>query len=230
MLADDRAVESVVFGDSGILSADRLPLHVSMSTISIDLAQRLTAAHAAKGGRFVSATVFGRPAAALAAKLSVLAAGAPEALEACAPVFAAISQRVFALGDTPSVANLVKLCGNFMIMSAVEALGEAVTIAAKSNVDRGRLVEVLNEALFPGPVYETYGQIMVKASYKPAAFAAPLALKDMNLLSAAANQSRTPMPFLGVVRDHLLAAIAQYGEDVDSSAIALVVERNAEPV
>src|SRR5260221_4439304 len=89
MLADDRAVESVVFGDNGILSADRLPLHVSMSTISIDLAQRLTAAHGAKGGRFVSATGFGRPQAALAAKLSVLAAGPPEDLEACPPVFPA---------------------------------------------------------------------------------------------------------------------------------------------
>ena len=143
-------------------------------------------------------------------------------------MFAAIGQRTFALGDTPSVANLVKLCGNFMMMAAVEAMGEAVTIAGKSSIDRGRLVEVLTEALFPGPVYESYGQILVKAGFKPAAFAAPLALKDMNLLSAAANQLRTPMPFLGVVRDHLLGAIAQYGEDVDASAIALVVERSAE--
>src|SRR5260221_14224325 len=89
MLADDRAVESVVFGDNGILSADRLPLHVSMSPISIDLAQRLTAAHGAKGGRFVSATVFRRPHAGLAAERSALAAGAPEALDACPPVFPA---------------------------------------------------------------------------------------------------------------------------------------------
>jgi 3-hydroxyisobutyrate dehydrogenase-like beta-hydroxyacid dehydrogenase len=228
MLADDQAVEAVVFGENGILSADERPIHVSMSTISVEFVERLTAAHAAAGSQLVSATVFGRPAVAMAGKLWVLAAGPPAALETCAPALSAIGQRVFALGETPSAANLVKLCGNFMIMSAVEAMAEAMTLAAKAEVDPQRLFEVLTESLFPGPVYETYGQILADGSFKPAAFAAPLALKDMNLVAAAANLSRTPMPFLGVVRDHLLGAIAQFGDDVDASAIALVVERNAE--
>jgi 3-hydroxyisobutyrate dehydrogenase-like beta-hydroxyacid dehydrogenase len=228
MLADDRAVEAVVFGEKGILSADERPIHVSMSTISIELAERLTTAHAEAGSHFVSGPVFGRPAAAVAAKLSIVAAGAPEAVAACAPVFSDISQRVYSLGETPSAANVVKLCGNFMIMSAVEALGEAMALAAKAEVNCESLLDVLTEALFPGPVYANYGQILLDGTFKPAGFAAPLALKDMNLVAAAANQTRTPMPFLGVVRDHLLGAIAQFGEDVDSSAIALVVERSAE--
>ncbi|MDB5470548.1 MAG: NAD(P)-dependent oxidoreductase [Caulobacter sp.] len=227
MLADDRAVEEVVFGEKGILSADAGAIHVSMSTISVELAERLAAAHAETVSPFVSAPVFGRPAIAMAGRLTILAAGAPAALEACAPVFSAIGHRVFQLGETPSAANLVKLCGNFMMMSAVEAMGEAMTLA-KSRISPEMLFDVLTEALFPGPVYETYSQILIDAAYKPARFGALLALKDMNLMAAAANQSRVPMPLLGVVRDHLLGAIAQFGDDVDSSAIALVVERNAE--
>jgi 3-hydroxyisobutyrate dehydrogenase-like beta-hydroxyacid dehydrogenase len=228
MLADDRAVEAVVFGELGILAAGARPIHVSMSTISVDMAERLTAAHAEAGSRFVSAPVFGRPAAAMAGSLSILAAGSTAAVEACAPIFSAIGQRVFCLGETPSAANLVKLCGNFMILAAVEAMGEAMTLVGKADIAAEALFDVLTEALFPSPVYETYGQILVDAAYKPAGFAAPLALKDMNLVAAAANRWRTPMPLLDLVRNHLLEAIAQFGEDVDASAIALVVERSAE--
>jgi 3-hydroxyisobutyrate dehydrogenase-like beta-hydroxyacid dehydrogenase len=194
----------------------------------MELAERLTAAHAEADSRFVSAPVFGRPAAAMAGSLAIVAAGSPGAVETCAPAFSAISRRVFHLGETPSAANMVKLCGNFMILSAVEAMGEAMTLAAKAGISAEGLFEVLIEALFPCPVYATYGQILVDASYKPAAFAAPLALKDMNLAAAAADGSRTPMPLLGVVRNQLLGAIAQFGEDIDASAMALVVERSAE--
>jgi 3-hydroxyisobutyrate dehydrogenase-like beta-hydroxyacid dehydrogenase len=227
MLADDPAVEAVVFGQDGILAAPAKPMHISMSTISVDLAERLTAAYAQGGGHFISAPVFGRPAAAEEAKLFILAAGAPEAIGLCQPVFAAIGQRVFTLGDKPSAANLVKLCGNFMILSAIEAMAEAMTLAAKGGVPKAALLEVLTGSLFNSPVYQNYGWILVEERFKPAAFAAPLALKDMNLVAAAANKSRAPMPFLGVVRDHLLGAIAQDGEDVDAAGMGRAVERSA---
>src|SRR5438477_4249184 len=61
MLADDTAVEEVVFGDGGILSALNRGLHVSLSTISVGLAKRLAQAHSGKGQHYVSAPVFGRP-------------------------------------------------------------------------------------------------------------------------------------------------------------------------
>jgi 3-hydroxyisobutyrate dehydrogenase-like beta-hydroxyacid dehydrogenase len=80
MLANDQAVEAVTFGDAGIVASLRpKAIHVSSSTISVALAERLTAAHADAGQRFVSAPVFGRPEAAEAAKLFVVAAGDGEA-------------------------------------------------------------------------------------------------------------------------------------------------------
>src|SRR5258706_654788 len=87
MLSDDRAVEAVVFGDGGILSASGTPVHVSMSTISLALADRLAAAHAAAGSSYLSAPVFGRPAVAQAGELFVLTAGPPGAIAKCPPPF-----------------------------------------------------------------------------------------------------------------------------------------------
>lgn len=224
MLADDAAVESVVYGADGILDAPAL--HVSHSTISVALAERLAADHAERAG-YVSAPVFGRPAAAEAAKLFVVAAGAPDKLDRCTPLFDAIAQRVFRVGDTASAANLVKLSGNFMILAAVEAMAEAMTLAEVGGVTRATLLEVLTGTLFGAPVYQTYGDILVEDRFRPAGFAAPLGLKDMNLVDAAATASRVPMPVLGVVRDHLRAVIAQEGDDVDWAGLALAVRHGA---
>ncbi len=155
MLADDRAVERVVFGEDGLLAARKPALHVSMSTISVALAERLVIAHGEAGGSYVSAPVFGRPVAARDAKLFIVAAGPSDALDICEPAFSAISQRTVRVGDAPPAANLIKLCGNFMIMSAIEALAEAMTLAAKGGVEKKTLLDVLTSTLFTAPVYQT---------------------------------------------------------------------------
>lgn len=223
MLADDRAVEDVVFGEGGIVGAPAL--HVGHSTISIALADRL-AADSGTGG-YVSAPVFGRPPAAAAGKLFVVAAGVEAALDRCDPVFADIGQRTFRIGDKPSAANLVKLSGNFMIMAAVEAMAEAMTLAEKGGVDRQALLEVLTGTLFGAPVYHIYGEILLEDRFRPAGFAAPLGLKDMTLADTAATSLGAPMPLLGIVRDHLRSVIATEGPDIDWAGIALAVRKSA---
>ena len=222
MLADDRAVEAITYGRDGINDAPAI--HVSHSTISPALVDRLTES---QQGRFISAPVFGRPVAAEAAKLFVVAAGDAALIDRCEPFFSAIGQRLFRVGDRPSMANVVKLSGNFMIMAAIESLAEAMTLAERSGVERQALLEVLTGTLFGSPVYQTYGDILVRDAFKPAGFAAPLGLKDMTLTDQVASAARVPMPVLGVVRQHLLSAIANDGEDVDWAGIAGAVRRRA---
>ena len=228
MLADDSALEAVLAGENGI-TAGLQPgaLHVSMSTIAVATAERIEATHRAHGQRFLCAPVFGRPEAAEAAKLFVVAAGDPADLQTASPLFGVIGQRVFNVGDKPSAACLVKLCGNFMILSAIEALGEAMALAEKGGVAKQQLLEVLTGTLFDSPVYRTYGGILAAERFRPAGFAAPLGLKDMRLVGQSAEALRVPMPLLSLLRDHLLQTIAQEGEDIDWSAIAQTVGKNA---
>jgi 3-hydroxyisobutyrate dehydrogenase-like beta-hydroxyacid dehydrogenase len=227
MLADDAAVEAIVDGDAGLMAGLAAgALHISMSTIAVATAERLTGAHRARGLRFMCAPVFGRPEAAAAGKLFIVAAGESADIKAAEPLFAAMGRRVFTLGSTPSSANLVKLCGNFMILSAIESLAEAMTLAEKGGVPKATLLEVLTGSLFDAPVFHNYGKILVEDRFRPAGFAAPLGLKDMRLAGQAADALRVPMPLLSLLRDHLLQTIAIEGEDIDWSGIGLTVAKN----
>ncbi len=227
MLADDAAVEQVVLGEAGILAIAPRALHVSLSTIGIATADRLASAHADAGGAFVSAPVFGRPDAAAAAKLFVVAAGAPGDVARARPLLDAIGQQSFVVGETPSAANLVKLCGNYLIMTVIGTLGEAMALADKGGVGKAKLLEVLTGTLFGAPIYRNYGAMIRDGSYRPAGFAAPLGLKDMKLVAGAAEALRVPMPVLGLLREQLIATIAQEGEDIDWAGVAGTIAKAA---
>jgi 3-hydroxyisobutyrate dehydrogenase-like beta-hydroxyacid dehydrogenase len=129
MLADDAAVEHVGFGAEGVLrSLKPGSIHVSMSTISVALAERLANAHQAAGQQFMTAPVFGRPEAAATGKLFIVAAGEPKTVQACLPLFEILGQHTFVIADEPPKANLVKLSGNFLIAAVIETLGEAFAL------------------------------------------------------------------------------------------------------
>jgi 3-hydroxyisobutyrate dehydrogenase-like beta-hydroxyacid dehydrogenase len=222
VLADDHAVDSVVFGEAGVLSSlARGAVHVSSSTISVALAEKMTAAHAENGQRFVSATVFGRPEAAAAAKLFVTVAGEPDAVEGCMPLFDAIGQKTFRFGEKPSMANLVKLSGNFLISSVIESLAEAMTLVAKGGVDQHQYLDFLTSTLFNAPVYKTYGGIIADKKFEPAGFVAPLGFKDNRLVLEAAQSLRVPLPMASLIYNRFLTLLAHGGDKLDWSAISL---------
>jgi len=220
MLANDEAVESVALGADGIVAS--LPagaLHVSSSTISVALSKRLADAHAKAGQRFVAAPVFGRPDAAAAGKLFVIAAGEAGAIEAATPILDAIGQKTFVVSDRPDAANLVKLSGNFLLASVIESLGEAVALVAKAGIDQHQYLEVMTSTLFDAPVYRNYGAMIANGRFEPAGFAAPLGQKDIRLALAAAEDLRVPMPLASLLRDRFLTLVARGGEHLDWSAI-----------
>jgi 3-hydroxyisobutyrate dehydrogenase-like beta-hydroxyacid dehydrogenase len=228
MLADDAAVEAVVFGAHGVLEGmQRGGLHVAMSTISPDLSRRLSAAHHERGQQYMAAPVFGRPDAAAAAKLFIIASGSKEALAKARPVFEVLGQRTFEVGERPEDANYIKLCGNFLITCVLESLGEVFALARKAEIDPNTLFEVLSGTLFGAPVYNNYGPRMIEEKFSPAGFKMPLGLKDVRLLLQAAEGLSAPMPFASVVRDRFISAIANGYGDLDWSALSLVIVQSA---
>jgi 3-hydroxyisobutyrate dehydrogenase-like beta-hydroxyacid dehydrogenase len=227
MLADDHAVEETTFGKDGIAGALRTGcVHVSHSTISTALARRLATEHAARGQRYLSVPVFGRPEAAEAKKLVVVPAGDARTVEEMRPVFDAIGRATFIAGTEPWQANALKLCGNFMIASMLETFGEAFATMRKAGVDPQRFLEVMN-TLFASPVYEGYGGAIVRGKFQPAGFALRLGLKDVRLALAAAEECESPMPIASLVHDRFLAALAQGQGDWDWSSVGLVAARDA---
>jgi 3-hydroxyisobutyrate dehydrogenase-like beta-hydroxyacid dehydrogenase len=228
MLSNDDAVEDVTFGNKGVIASLRSgAIHISMSTISVALSERLAAAHAKAEQRFVAAPVFGRPDAAAAAKLFIVAGGAPDAVEACLPLLRALGQSTFRIGDKPQAANLVKLSGNFLFASVIESLGEAMALVGKAGIDRREYLGFLTSTLFPAPAYKTYGELIAEGHYEPASFAAPLGLKDIRLTIAAAEGLSVPMPLASLLHDRFVRLIAQGGESMDWSGIAQLAAQDA---
>lgn len=229
MLANDSAVGTVALGKGGIVES--LPagaIHVSMSTISVALADELAQAHARAGQRFIAAPVFGRPEAAAAAKLFIVAGGEPATLAVCQPLFDALGQRTFPVGNVPQVANLIKLSGNFLIASVMEAMGEAIALVSKAGVDPNSYVELLTSTIFPAPIYRTYGNLIASSQFVPAGFLAPLGYKDIRLTLAAADGLQVPMPLASLLRDRFLRLLAHGGEGMDWSAIGGLASEDAQ--
>lgn len=228
MLADDAAVEAVLFSPGEAISALRAgAVHVSMSTISVALSRRLAQAHREGRQHYVSATVFGRPDAAAAAKLFVIAAGAPEQLRYCQPIFDAVGQKTFVAGGDPPAANVIKLAGNFLITATIEGLAEALALIRKHGLDPNAFLEFLTGSLFSAPVYHNYGSMIAADKFEPAGFKLPLGFKDNRLLLSAAEQAEVPMPLASLVHDRFVTALAQGLGEADWAAIARISYQNA---
>jgi len=228
MLADDRAVEEIIFAPgNAVQSLPAGAVHISMSTISVALSRRLDEVHHEKQQRYLAAPVFGRPDAAAAAKLFIVAAGPAEEIDRFRPLFDAMGQKTFFVGEEAPAANLFKITGNFLITTVIESLAESFALVRKHGLDPNALLEVLTGSLFPGPIYRNYGSMIAAGKFEPAAFKLPLGFKDNRLLLAAAEEAAVPMPMASLAHDRFVAALAQGLGDADWAAIARISYRNA---
>ena len=227
MLANDAALHDVGLDGAALDEAAAGLVHCNMATVSLDTARAMTAAHAARGLGYVAAPVFGRPNVAAQGQLLVVAAGAAGALETLKPLLGAVGRRVEIVGDWPEQAILFKIAGNFMIVSVVEALGEAFALLRKGGVDHARFQEVMASSLFAAPLYQSYGKLIVDAAFDPPGFRLVLGLKDVNLARSAAAELGSFMPLGDLMHDTLEAAIAGgWGERDLTAAAALIAAKS----
>jgi 3-hydroxyisobutyrate dehydrogenase-like beta-hydroxyacid dehydrogenase len=228
MLADDSAVEDAVLGPGRVLqSLSAGSLHISMSTISVALSRRLTSAHREKQQYYLAAPVFGRPDAAAAAKLFIVAAGPTDQIERCQPLFDAMGQKTFVGAQEPVEANVIKLTGNFLITTAIEGLAESCALVRKSGFDPHKFLEVMTGSLFAAPIYRNYGAMIANEQFEPVGFRLPLGLKDNRLVLAAAEEVAVPMPMASLIHDRFITALAHDMANADWSAIASIALREA---
>jgi 3-hydroxyisobutyrate dehydrogenase-like beta-hydroxyacid dehydrogenase len=219
MLADDVAVDAVWLR-TGLAKRNHF-VHVNMATVSLGMARELSKLQK----NYVAAPVFGRPPAAAKGELDVIAAGAPEAIERCQPVFKALARQVFVVGTAPEQANAVKIARNFLLATVIESLGEAMALIRKSHVAPAAFIDIITKTSLAAPAYKNYGKLMVERTYEPAQFSMVLGLKDVELALATARDKGVPLPSAELIRKHLLEAIAIGNGHKDWAALAEHIAR-----
>ena len=227
MLANDAAYREVFLAGGLVDAMAKGALHINMATISVALGRELAERHSQRGVLYVAAPVLGRPDAAAAGQLNVLAAGAPAALDKARPLLEAMGQRVWPFGEAAEQANAAKIAANFMIASAVEAMAEAMTLLDAYGVGAGEFLDAMTGSLFAAPIYKSYGKRIVEGQYDPPGFKLALGFKDVRLALEAAEAKAVPMPLASLLRDGHLNSVAHGEGELDWAALAKVAFRRA---
>lgn len=226
MLSDDAAIEAVWIGGELVKRMTPSCVHLNMATVSLAMGKRLAQMHKDAGSQYVSAPVFGRPNAAAAGQLDIVAAGAGVALERCKPLFAVLGKQSFIIGAEPWLANIVKIARNFLLATVVESLGEAFALVRKAGVEPALFFEIITATSFNAPVYKSYGQRMVEKDFEPT-FALNLGLKDVMLALDAGAATGVPLPTADLMRERHIDAIAAGFGEKDWAALGEYIAQNA---
>jgi 3-hydroxyisobutyrate dehydrogenase-like beta-hydroxyacid dehydrogenase len=226
MLADDKAVRSVILDSGALQTARKSCVHVMASTISLALVEELKDKHRQAGIAYVAAPVFGVPAAAASAQLNIVVAGEEAAIAIVQPLFDVLGQKTWKLGTDPKCANVAKIAGNMMITLAIEAMGEATALTESHGVKAAEFLDIITNTLFASPSYKRYGGFIATDTYEPG-FKLTLGLKDVNLAFEAAAEKNITLPAAQIVRENMLKAIDQGFGAKDWSILAKVTRRRA---
>ncbi len=221
MLPSDAVLEIVTTGKGGLVST--LPersIHLAMGTHSVDMVANLSKVHEAAGQIFVASPVLGRMDLAAEGKLGIVKSGSRETKNLLQPIFDVLGNKYFDAGEDAASAAAIKIANNLVLGCAIEAMGEAMSLVRKFNVDPEMMYRVLTEGLFSSVAYKVYGQIMVDESYDTVGVTAKIGLKDANLALSAGETAEVPLPSGNVLRDRLLGAIAHGDGECDWSVIA----------
>jgi len=217
MLADDAAVRAVWL-DTGL--ARRLPkgtIHLNMATVSMAISRELASI---QKENYVAAPVFGRPPLAAQGQLDIIAAGPGQALERCKPLFSVLGKQTFVVGEDPAAANAVKIARNFLLACLIESLGEAFALVRKCGVEPQKFLDVIGSTSLGSPAYRNYGKMIVEQAWKPAQFAMPLGVKDVELALSTAREAGMGLALGEMIREHLMDAIAAGRAEQDWAALA----------
>ncbi|MCS7228688.1 MAG: NAD(P)-dependent oxidoreductase [Candidatus Kryptonium sp.] len=226
MLADSKAVESVVYDKDGILNSVRSGfIHIDMSTISPATTRKLYNDYRAFNAYFIHAPVLGGKAQAESGNLLIFAGGDKLAIEKCKGIFNVLGKRIWEFGSVEESARL-KLAMNSMIATMIMALVQAFIVAEKAGIPKETVLEVLENSALNSQMYQVKGKSIIDGNFQPSFYVKHL-LKDINLVLETAQELKVPLPVVSAIREIYIAALSKGYEDLDYSAIYKVISEMA---
>jgi 3-hydroxyisobutyrate dehydrogenase-like beta-hydroxyacid dehydrogenase len=225
-LANDQAVEEVVFGRDGVLSNVRSgQVAIDMSTVHPETSHRQATAYAERQVEFLDAPVFGSKNESAAGGLWIVVGGKREVFDRVQPILEPMSETVHYMGDTGKGATM-KLVGNSIVATQIQALGEAMVLATKGGLNPKDVLSVLHVVDFRSPIFDGVGKMLIDRDFTPS-FALKHMLKDSNLIARLAQDLNSPTPAAVAVRETIKAAVNQGWGEENASAFIKMLELEA---
>ncbi len=195
-------VEDLVIGGGGLLDAMASgSILVDLSTNSPSLVKRLAERAAERGVGFLDAPVSGGVRGARKGTLAVMVGGAPDSFARCTPLFEAMGDNVFHVGEV-GAGNVAKLVNNMLAFSSMMANAEALVLGAKAGVDPNVLWKIVRTSSGANFAWEYGARAILRDRLAPT-FAVDLACKDVGLATQLAAELDVPLT-MGTTAEALL--------------------------
>lgn len=219
-------VRGLVAGRDGLSGLrETLPagaVHVDMSTIPPVTARQLAADWARQGVDFVDAPVSGGEQGAINATLAIMAGGKAEVLQRLHPVFLALGKTLVHIGEA-GAGQVAKMCNQHIMVSAIQAVAEALHLADAAGVDTGKVKAALAGGSAGSRVLDVMGERMVQRDFA-AGIEARLHHKDFAIILDAAREQGVPLLLAAQVWQQLNALMGQGWGKEDTSSLLRVLE------
>ncbi len=226
MLADSKALEDIVSGENGILSAIKPgSIHIDMSTVSPATTKKLYDEYKNHSSHFIHAPVLGSKAQAETGTLLIFAGGDKEALSKCEDIFKTLGKKVWYF-DSVEKATILKLVMNSMIATMMLALSQAFILAEKSGLSKETVLEVLENSALNSAMYQNKGKSIIDGNYVPNFYVKHI-LKDINLILETGQELKIPLPVVSAIREIYIGAISKGYENEDYCAVYKVLAESA---
>jgi 3-hydroxyisobutyrate dehydrogenase-like beta-hydroxyacid dehydrogenase len=229
MVTDSAASEAVSCGPDGILEGAHAGLTlIDMGSIAPEMSRLIAERARAKGVRMLDAPVTGNPKVAAAGKLGIMVGGPVETFKACLPIFEKMAVKIVYAGEN-GMGTTLKLINNLILGVALEAVSEALVLAAKAGIDPQKVIDITSVGGARTAAMETRGPRMIRRDFS-AGFSTSNMYKDLSGVMKLADECGVSLPATSISREILRAAKTQGKGDLDSCCVMTVLEALAQTV
>lgn len=207
ILTNDAAVEEVMFGEQGVLQGVHDGLIVlDSSTVSPNISKKMAQVFQTSGVDILDAPVTGSEPQAIAGILTFMVGGKYEIYEACLPLFKAMGQNAYYMGDH-GAGSYTKLANNVMAAINLLAFTESMVMAVKTGIDPDVFAQVVNGGGARSGMADSKSKKVMARDFQPN-FSTALLNKDLGLALDLASELQLPVPVLSTVREMLKMSIS----------------------
>jgi len=227
MVTDSAASEAVSCGPDGILEGAHAGLIlIDMSSIAPEMSRLIAERARAKGVDMLDAPVTGNPKVAAAGKLGIMVGGPADTYKACLPVFEKMAAKIVYAGEN-GMGTTLKLINNLILGVAIEAVSEALVLAAKAGIDPQKVIDITSVGGARTGAMETRGPRMVRRDFSPG-FSTSNMYKDLTGVMKLADECGVSLPATAITWELLRAAKTQGKGALDSCCVMTVLEALAQ--